>query len=236
MGLDRFPSAIPDRPKSLNQVLPTLNKFGFLTAVLGVLNGCEGSGHGIPFDYGTPTRDEDTNSDGYSRWTLPFPSGHYWKVTQGYETGTHVDWGFEYGDDTYALDFSRSGCEAYGMAVNPIEEGDILEVVEEEAGYGKSILIEHEGGYVSRYAHLLEIQVSTGQTVDANSKIGDVGNSGDVSGEACTEHPGTHLHMALYLNGEGVKPEPLSGSSPINVGCWYNREGTENCSGDPGDY
>lgn len=235
MGLES-PYHIKAHSKKLTRPSPTLNKFGFLTAALGILNACEGSDHGVLVDYGTPTRDEDTSSGGCSRWTLPFPSGHYWKVTQGYDTETHVDWGFEYGDDTYALDFSRSGCEAYGMAVNPVEEGKILEVVEEEGGYGKSILVKHKEGYVSRYAHLLEIRVSVGQTVDTNSKIANVGNSGDVSGEACTEHPGTHLHMALYLNGEGVKPEPLSGTSPINVGCWYNREGMEDCSGDPGNY
>lgn len=234
MGLES-PYHIKAHSKNLTRPSPTFSKFGFLGAILSVLNGCGEPGYEVPVDYGTPSTDEN-NSGEHSRWTLPFPSGNYWKVTQGYETGTHVDWGGEYGDDTYALDFSRSACDAYGMAINPVDKGVVLEVIEEEGGYGESLLIEHEEGYVSRYAHLLEVRVSVGEIVDINTNIAYVGNSGEVSGEACTEHPGTHLHVALYLNGEGARPEPLSGNTPINVGCWYNREGIENCSGDPGDY
>ena len=225
MGLDSFPenshNSPPNRPK---------NQLGLLAAVLGVLSACEKTDYEVPIQYGEPIIDEGENFVGYGRWTLPFPSGNYWKVVQGYETGTHTDWGFEYGDDTYALDFSRAGCEAYGMAITPVESGEVLETGAEEDGYGRSLLVEHEDGYVSRYAHLSEILVSEGDHVEVDSQIAAVGNSGDVDGEACTEHPGTHLHLALYLNGDGAKPEPLSGRSPMSVGCWYNREGSEDCT------
>ena len=55
--------------------------------------------------------------------TLPFPSGEYWQLTQGPGGVSHKDWGFSYGDDRFALDFSQAGCKPYGKAVTPIAPG-----------------------------------------------------------------------------------------------------------------
>lgn len=169
--------------------------------------------------------------------TLPFRSGEYWLVTQGYNTGSHVDYGFSYGNDSLALDFSQSGCEAYGKDVTPILPGTVMRAEDKGDGYGNSVLIESADGYVARYGHFSEITVNVGDTVDESDTIGKVGNTGYATGTACGEHPGTHLHIALYHDSDRnvVEPQPLSGTV-ANVGCWYNREGNEDCSGNPGDY
>lgn len=171
--------------------------------------------------------------------TLPFPSGEYWNLTQGYDTGSHQDYGFKYGNDTYALDFSQSGCDPYGKPINPILDGEVIKVevadTDSDSGYGNSVLIAHEEGYVSRYGHMTGHNVSLGDRVDTNTVLGWVGNTGYVIGNGCASHPGTHLHLALYQNLEAVPTLPLSGTL-MAVGCWYNREGKESCNGNPGPY
>jgi len=188
---------------------------------------------------------QDFGSGGATPYlTFPFPSGKYWVITRGYNTGSHTNYGFEYGDDRYALDFSRNGCDAYGEPVTPLSEGVVIKVTTDgsgDQGYGNSVIIDHGGGFHSRYAHFSEILVDVGDYVDSYDYIGKVGNSGNCEGSACSTYPGTHLHMVIYRdNAEGwpvsVKPEPMSGVWDFYTGCWYNREGVENCSGDPGDY
>ncbi|MFA5793245.1 MAG: M23 family metallopeptidase [Candidatus Gracilibacteria bacterium] len=178
-------------------------------------------------------------------FTLPFPSGDYYILTQGYGsnednyTGTHKNYNFEYGDDTYALDFAQNSCDMYGNHVLPIMDGRVLRTGTDggsyDQGYGNNILIEHVDGIVSRYGHLSEIYVREGDEVSKADAIGAVGNSGNCRGTACQTHPGTHLHLAVYQNGEGFPPLPLSGTD-MSTGCWYNREGVENCDGYPGTY
>lgn len=176
---------------------------------------------------------------GALRLTLPFPSGEYWQLTQAYNGGSHVDWGFNYGDDRYALDFSQAGCEPYGKPVTPMAPGRVLRVFQDgvnDSGYGNSVLLDHGHGLVSRYAHLSQTLVNEGEWVTVDDRIGHVGNTGYVNGFACGSHPGTHLHVALYKDGRAIPPEPLSGQNHMEVGCWYSREGDRSCSGNPGDY
>lgn len=187
--------------------------------------------------------EHDGDGGGMPHLTLPFPSGKWWVVTQSYDTGTHQNWGFEFGDDTYALDFTRSGCEAYGEEVTPIADGTVYRVTYDgygDQGYGNSVIIDHGDGYYSRYAHLSEVMVNLHESVDTYDYLGRVGNTGYSVGTACSEHPGTHLHLVFYRDTggypESVKPEPMSGHIGYSYNCWYNREGNESCWGDPGEY
>ena len=174
---------------------------------------------------------------GEPRLTLPFPSGEYWQLTQSYGGSSHQDWGHDYYDDRYALDFAQVGCKPYGKDVTPMAAGQVRTVTTGYGGgYGKSVVVDHGGGYASRYAHLSKVNVSSGQWVEADDVIGEVGNTGNVRGTACGDHPGTHLHVAYYYLGAAEEPEPLSGIYSLQTGCWYAREGQESCSGDPGSY
>lgn len=176
---------------------------------------------------------------GASFLKLPFPSGEYWILTQSYSQGSHVNYGFDYGNDSYALDFTQNGCDAYGEPVTPMADGVVLEVATEgngDHGYGNTVLVDHGDGYVSRYGHLAEIWVNEGDMLDDSDMLGSVGNTGYTVGSACGDYPGTHLHVAFYKDGTAIKPEPLSGNSDLQEYCWYNREGAVACDGDPGDY
>ncbi|EMF02466.1 peptidoglycan DD-metalloendopeptidase family protein [Streptomyces mobaraensis NBRC 13819 = DSM 40847] len=64
--------------------------------------------------------------------------------------------------------------------------------------YGQSVVVQHENGVKTRYAHMSAISVSVGQAVDAGARIGDVGSTGNVTG--------AHLHLEFIVNGVQVDP------------------------------
>lgn len=65
-------------------------------------------------------------------------------------------------------------------------------------GYGTYIIIEHEDGFETRYAHLSSAAVSVGDVVLSGDRIGASGNSGLSSGP--------HLHYEIWKDGEPVDP------------------------------
>ena len=64
--------------------------------------------------------------------------------------------------------------------------------------YGKVIIINHPGGYQTRYAHLWKIYIKTGQKVKQKQCIGRVGNTGL---STCP-----HLHFEIRKNGKPINP------------------------------
>ncbi|PLR78287.1 peptidase M23 [Bacillus sp. V3-13] len=67
-----------------------------------------------------------------------------------------------------------------------------------DGGYGNKIVIDHQNGFRTVYAHLDSMTVSAGQTVERGSKIGVMGATGDSTG--------VHLHFELYKNGNLEDP------------------------------
>ncbi|WP_409272847.1 peptidoglycan DD-metalloendopeptidase family protein [Neobacillus sp. SCS-31] len=67
-----------------------------------------------------------------------------------------------------------------------------------DGGYGKKIVIDHNNGFRTVYAHLSSIDVRVGQTVAKGSKIGLMGSTGDSTG--------LHLHFEVYKNGSLQNP------------------------------
>ncbi|WP_407268507.1 peptidoglycan DD-metalloendopeptidase family protein [Radiobacillus sp. PE A8.2] len=62
-----------------------------------------------------------------------------------------------------------------------------------DGGYGNKIVIDHNNGYKTIYAHLQSINVKPGQTVAKGTKMGVMGTTGNSTG--------VHLHIELYKNG-----------------------------------
>lgn len=67
-----------------------------------------------------------------------------------------------------------------------------------DGSYGNKIVIDHQNGYVTVYAHLSKINVSVGQTVSRGSQIGIMGSTGHSTG--------THLHFEVHKNGSLINP------------------------------
>jgi len=68
-------------------------------------------------------------------------------------------------------------------------------------GYGNLILIQHDNGYVTAYAHAQSMMVSAGDQVDRGEVIGFAGKSGDVATP--------QLHFEIRRGVKPVDPKPL---------------------------
>ena len=87
--------------------------------------------------------------------------------------------------------------DALGTDVVATGDGLVIEA-EPDAGYGRSILIDHGDGITTRYAHLSRIFVVVGEQVKQGEIIGAIGMSGRTTGP--------HLHYEVRIHGTPVNP------------------------------
>ncbi|NLT58443.1 MAG: M23 family metallopeptidase [Clostridiales bacterium] len=92
-----------------------------------------------------------------------------------------------------------------GSAIRPVAAGAVLEVGF-NAAYGNYLVVQHEGGLTSKYAHCTKILVKQGDKVKTSTKIATVGSTG--------ESTGSHLHLELRLNGVFIDPAIHLGLAP----------------------
>ncbi|MBC2725474.1 peptidoglycan DD-metalloendopeptidase family protein [Desulfosporosinus sp.] len=64
--------------------------------------------------------------------------------------------------------------------------------------YGRTIVIDHGNGVMTRYAHSTKLLVSVGESVSKGQRIGLVGSTG--------RSTGSHLHFEVIINGSTVNP------------------------------
>ena len=67
--------------------------------------------------------------------------------------------------------------------------------------YGNLVIVQHEDGFETRYAHLSAVTVNKGDKVLAGQEVGKVGSTG--------YSKGPHLHFELRRDGKTVDPAPL---------------------------
>ena len=70
-------------------------------------------------------------------------------------------------------------------------------------GYGLCVDIDHENGYVTRYAHCSRLLVSVGDKVYQGQNISLMGSTGNSTGP--------HLHFEIIQNGTAINPAPKLG-------------------------
>jgi murein DD-endopeptidase MepM/ murein hydrolase activator NlpD len=85
-----------------------------------------------------------------------------------------------------------------GSPIYAVREGVVVLVEKRYTGYGWQVMIDHENGFKTRYAHLSEIFVSPGQRVEKGEIIGLRGSTGRSSGP--------HLHFEIDAYGRRVNP------------------------------
>ncbi len=84
---------------------------------------------------------------------------------------------------------------AKGTSVKPIYPG-IVTYSGFRSGYGNMVIVDHEDGIVTLYAHNNQNMVSTGEKVDLNTVIAVTGSTG--------RSTGPHLHFEAWRMGENV--------------------------------
>ncbi|MBQ8449277.1 MAG: peptidoglycan DD-metalloendopeptidase family protein [Clostridia bacterium] len=93
----------------------------------------------------------------------------------------------------------------YGDPIIAVMDGTVVEAY--DAGYfsknnllwtyGTYVVIEHEGGFRTCYAHLSSRTVKKGDTVKKGQTIGRSGNTGRLNTTATGPYAGTHLHFEI---------------------------------------
>jgi len=85
-----------------------------------------------------------------------------------------------------------------GTLIKPIMPGVVAYAGWDHTGYGNLVVLSHKNGFDSYYAHLSQIEVKIGQTVDMNTEIGKMGATGHATGP--------HLHLEIHQNGAPLNP------------------------------
>jgi murein DD-endopeptidase MepM/ murein hydrolase activator NlpD len=85
----------------------------------------------------------------------------------------------------------------YGAKVVAPADGTVSRTMR-LADYGRMIDLDHGYGYVTRYGHLSEILVKSGQRVKRGQVIGKIGSTG--------RSTGPHLHYEVFRDGRRVNP------------------------------
>ncbi len=137
-----------------------------------------------------------------------WPTNRPYIITSGYE--------YRWGSFHNALDISGTGL---GSQIYAARDGEIIAIETgcENIGYyrsqcggtyGNHVIISHNGGYYTMYAHMLQnIVVNIGDTVKRGQVIGYMGSSGSSTGP--------HLHFGVSIG------EPNQGGTWINPWSLY---------------
>lgn len=112
-----------------------------------------------------------------------------------------------------------------GTPVLAALDGKVTRISHMTAGYGTHIMLEHEGGLETVYAHLSSVNVTLGSEVLEGQQIGRSGSTGNSTGP--------HLHFEVRRNGKPIDPDELfrlpfsadEGNCRVNVPVLYVRSG-----------
>ena len=86
----------------------------------------------------------------------------------------------------------------YGDKIFAYKKGTIVYVQYSNKSYGNMVLIEHDNGLKTRYAHMSSISVEKGDIVECGDVIGRVGSTGNSTGN--------HLHFEIIIDNKTVNP------------------------------
>jgi murein DD-endopeptidase MepM/ murein hydrolase activator NlpD len=114
--------------------------------------------------------------------------GYIWPVYGA--ISTYFDWGHP------GIDIDGYG--QYGAPIAAAASGTVVLTAWDSWGYGYHVIVEHEDGSRTLYAHLSDIWVSQGQWVNQGEAVGALGSTGYSTG--------AHLMFNLYIGGVAVDP------------------------------
>lgn len=107
---------------------------------------------------------------------------------------------------TYVSRWMSSGhrgadiCAPYGTTIIASDSGTVV-AAGWHYSYGNYVEIDHGNGYKTLYAHMSAITVTQGQAVAQGDKIGEVGSTGNSTGN--------HCHFEMFYNGSLFSAQTL---------------------------
>lgn len=102
------------------------------------------------------------------------------------EMGWPLDGGWI--SDTFISDRNHKGLDIAapeGTEIYAAQDGYVIAAGWNSGGYGNVVMIDHENGYETVYAHMLNVYAVEGQYVSKGQLIGFVGTTGDSTGNHC---------------------------------------------------
>ncbi|MEM9052814.1 MAG: M23 family metallopeptidase [Bacteroidota bacterium] len=87
-----------------------------------------------------------------------------------------------------------------GEEVKAAFEG-VVRIAQYDGDYGRVVVLRHENGLETLYAHLSKLKVKEGDKVEAGDLIGLGGNTG--------RSTGSHLHFEIRYKGEPINPNTV---------------------------
>lgn len=94
-----------------------------------------------------------------------------------------------------------------GTPVNSFTQGTVKFAGDANDGYGNKVVVQNPDGTTSLYAHLDNINVKPGDTIDRNSKLGAAGQTGKATGP--------HLHFEVRdASGKPIDPNTYLTQKP----------------------
>jgi murein DD-endopeptidase MepM/ murein hydrolase activator NlpD len=114
-----------------------------------------------------------------------------WPTNGGYVSSQQ---GYRWNKMHKGIDIARPS----NYMIKAADNGVVVSAGYDNGGYGNKIIIDHQNGYRTMYAHLASITVNVGQTVSRGSQIGVMGSTGNSTG--------VHLHFEVYQNGKLINP------------------------------
>lgn len=110
--------------------------------------------------------------------------------------------GYRWGKVHEAIDIAGSG---EGSPIFAAGAGNVVTAKRNAPSLGNYVVINHNNGYYTIYAHMASLTVTQGQAVQKGQQVGTMGHTGFATG--------THLHFGLYKNGmpyrDGIPLNPL---------------------------
>jgi len=169
------------------------SNYGVRADVLFELNGCNSVSTRVfipgitwtsNYSFSEPNREIRENNQA----TISF-----YPLTQPAQIGLNYGWLInpENGES-----FFHSGVDLLAQVAQPVQatEDGIVAFAGVQGNYGNLIVINHQDGKQTRYAHLQQIKVMVGETIEGGQIIGLVGTTGTGDIEL------THLHFEVRLS------------------------------------
>jgi murein DD-endopeptidase MepM/ murein hydrolase activator NlpD len=153
-----------------------------------------------PVRYESPTpRPQNHPSPGYDAQTASSDSVRFAWPVNGHVISTFGSTGDGQRNDGINI------ASELGAPIRASADGTVTYAGDQLRNYGNLVLIEHDGGFITAYAHAQSISVSRGDRVHKGDVIGTVGESGDV--------PRPQVHFEIRRGSRPIDPALMLASS-----------------------